>query len=139
MVQRRLAFGQLASLGGPEGDHPRTRENPGEKYLLTRAFTVGPALSHSNLWDECWRYVMQHASEEVRQLQQAEQRMTGNEGAPPEEDPTVGPTRRSAPGDAEAAGRAKPSAARSSGATTPSDSAVKPTGSAPWRINRRLT
>lgn len=34
---------------------------------------VGPALSHSNLWDECWRYVMQHVLEVVRQLQQVQQ------------------------------------------------------------------
>ena len=26
---------------------------------------VGPPSSHSNLWEACWRYVMQHASEQV--------------------------------------------------------------------------
>ena len=31
---------------------------------------VGVTLSHSNLWDECWRYVMQHASE-ARDVQDA--------------------------------------------------------------------
>ena len=103
---------------------------------------VGPALSHSNLWDECWRYVMQHAPEEVRQLQQAQQRMAANEGAVPEE-AAAGASRRLTRSGAEAAGRTEPGDAKpvrqaETSTTTPSDGATKPTGPAPRRINRRL-
>ena len=103
---------------------------------------VGPALSHSNLWDECWRYVMQHAPEEVRQLQRVQQRMAANEGAVPEE-AAAGASRRLTRSGAEAAGRTEPGDAKpvrqpETSTTTPSDGAAKPTGSAPRRINRRL-
>ena len=103
---------------------------------------VGPALSHSNLWDECWRYVMQHAPEEVRQLQRVQQRMAANEGAVPEE-AAAGASHRLTRSGAEAAGRTEPGDAKpvrqpETSTTTPSDGAAKPTGSTPRRINRRL-
>lgn len=103
---------------------------------------VGPALSHSNLWDQCWRYVMQHAPEEVRQLQGAQHRIAANEGAVPEE-AAAGASRRLTRSGAEAAGRTEPGDAKpvrqaETSTTTPSGSAAKPTGSAPRRIKRRL-
>ena len=75
---------------------------------------VGPALSHSNLWDECWRYVMQHVLEVVRQLQQVQQQDMAGGDCRRRETPLEG------------------------SATTSSDGADKPSGPAPRRINRRL-
>ena len=45
---------------------PRIHHDAG----LSTDSMVGVTLSHSNLWDECWRYVMQHASE-ARDVQDA--------------------------------------------------------------------
>lgn len=39
--QQHLEVGRFASAGGPEGDHPRKRESPGEICRLTRAFASG--------------------------------------------------------------------------------------------------
>ena len=85
---------------------------------------------------------MQHAPEEVRQLQQAQQRMAANEGAVPEE-AAAGASRRLTRSGAEAAGRTEPGDAKpvrqaETSTTTPSDGATKPTGPTPRRINRRL-
>ncbi len=92
---------------------------------------VGPALSHSNLWDECWRYVMEHASDEVRQLQQVRQDVAGGKLSP-EGDVAVGAARRSTHDDATAVRQTEASAATAAG------SAEKPAGSGRRRINRRL-
>jgi len=92
---------------------------------------VGPALSHSNLWDECWRYVMEHAPEAVRQLQRVQQGVAGGT-LPPEGGAAGGATCRSTHDDATAVRQVE------AGATTASDSADKPAGSVPRRINRRL-
>ena len=96
---------------------------------------VGPALSHSNLWDECWRYVMQHAPEEVRQLQGAQHRGVAGGGLPPEGDSAGGAARQAAPSDAKTAPLAEVNDTTSSGGA---DKPAKPTGSALRRINRRL-
>ena len=76
--------------------------------------------------------------------------MAANEGAAPEE-AAAGASRRLTRSGAEAAGQAEPSATTPSVSTyepagpsggsakpMPSSSATKPTGPAPWRINRRL-
>lgn len=86
---------------------------------------------------------MQHAPEEVRQLQGAQHRIAANEGAVPEE-AAAGASRRLTRSGAEAAGRTEPGDAKpvrqaETSTTTPSDRATQPTAaSTPRRVNRRL-
>lgn len=95
---------------------------------MSDCLLVGLPLSHSKLWDECWRYVMQYVSGEVRQLQWVRQRVGGDEGATREEDdPAAGEAQRSTHGDTKAMPQAETSSITPSGsATTPSDGAAKP-------------
>lgn len=74
---------------------------------------------------------MEHASDEVRQLQQAQQGVAGGT-LPPEGDVAVGAARRSTHDDATAVRQVEASAATAAG------SAEKPAGSGRRRINRRL-
>ena len=117
---------------GPARGSPPAERAPGERPRCARPHLVGLALSHSNLRDECWRYVMQHVPEEVRQLQQVQQQDVAGGDLSPEGDTAGGAARRSMRGDAKAVRQAEASA------TTSSDGADKPSGPAPRRINRRL-